>query len=134
MQTRCHNPNSEDYPNYGGRGIRVCERWRTDFAAFLADMGPRPSSRHSIDRFPNQDGNYEPGNCRWATAKEQQNNRRNNNFLTHAGLTLTITEWSLRTGLSRQTILHRLKRGQSVSRALTEPVNSKKSRKLGGAA
>lgn len=74
LRQRCHNPRARKFPDYGGRGIRVCERWM-DFAAFLADMGPKPSPAHSIDRV-NNDGNYEPGNCRWATPKEQSNNRR----------------------------------------------------------
>lgn len=74
MQQRCTNPARRDYPDYGGRGIRVCELWR-DFRNFLADVGPRPSPQHSLDRIDN-DGNYEPGNVRWATAKEQRANRR----------------------------------------------------------
>lgn len=74
MQQRCSNPNRPEYPNYGGRGIRVCERWG-DFELFLGDMGPRPGLEYSIDRI-NNDGNYEPGNCRWATKSEQQSNRR----------------------------------------------------------
>lgn len=75
MISRCYNPKSSDFQNYGGRGIEVCKRWRLSFEDFIADMGPRPSPDHSIDRI-NPDGNYQPSNCRWATAKEQMNNRR----------------------------------------------------------
>lgn len=74
MRNRCNNPRSHAYKRYGGRGIRICKRWDT-FPAFFADMGPRPSAQHSIDRYPNNDGNYEPRNCRWATPKQQANNR-----------------------------------------------------------
>jgi hypothetical protein len=73
MITRCTNPNTRHYPRYGGRGIAVCDRWRNSFENFLADMGERPDGT-TLDRYPNRDGNYEPGNCRWATAKEQATN------------------------------------------------------------
>ncbi len=75
MLNRCYNPNTPKYPNYGGRGIAVCDRWRHDFSAFLADVGHKPSPDHSLDRI-NNDMGYSPDNCRWATNSEQNNNRR----------------------------------------------------------
>jgi hypothetical protein len=76
MIQRCTNPNANKYPDYGGRGIQVCDRWKS-FVNFYADMGPKPEPKnlYSIDRFPNNDGNYEPGNTRWATAIEQAANK-----------------------------------------------------------
>src|SRR5690348_5920364 len=82
MKTRCYNPKNDGYAWYGGRGIRVCDAWLADFSAFYRDMGPRPSPAHSIDRI-DTDGHYEPGNCRWATQVEQQNNRRSNRRVTY---------------------------------------------------
>lgn len=119
LRGRCLNPNNEKYPLYGGRGITICERWN-DFANFLADMGERPSPKHSLDRI-DANGPYSPENCRWATQKTQQNNRRNNRLLTCNGETLTLMQWSERTGFKRETIERRLELGWPVERALSEP-------------
>lgn len=114
MLNRCDLPSQKCYPQYGGRGITVCERWRASFAAFLEDMGPRPSDGHSVDRIdPN--GNYEPGNCRWATSVQQNNNRRNNRRITHAGKTLTLAEWARELGVPLKRLWAWLKRGRTLA-------------------
>jgi hypothetical protein len=92
MLQRCRNKNDPGYKNYGGRGIAVCERWN-EFESFLADMGPKPSSKHQLDRIDN-DEDYKPENCRWATRIEQANNKRTNHFITMAGRTLSLADWS----------------------------------------
>lgn len=125
MKKRCNNPSHKSYKDYGGRGIRVCERWLNSFENFLSDVGERPSPKHSLDRFPDQNGNYEPDNVRWATIKEQQRNRRSNTLLTFNGVTLTIIEWSERTGLSKGCISMRIGYGWSVDKILTKPSKMK---------
>jgi len=110
MIRRCTNPKSHRWDSHGERGIEVCERWLTSFEAFCADMGPRPSSKHSLDREDN-DGNYEPGNCRWATRRQQALNRRDSVKLTIRDLTLTIREWAQRGRVSARTIGRRRERG-----------------------
>lgn len=121
IKRRCLNPKATNFHNYGGRGITVCARWLQSFQTFLDDMGPRPSRRHCIER-KNNGGNYEPGNCRWATYTEQNRNRRNNHLLTFRGETRTIAGWAEATGISRSTIQCRVARyGWDVERALTEP-------------
>lgn len=96
MIYRCYNATSNaSFPDYGGRGIRVCDEWRDDFAAFLAHVGPRPSPKHSIDRYPNNDGNYEPGNVRWATREQQIANRRAFQKHTHCIRGHALTEDNL---------------------------------------
>ena len=116
MLARCKDVNHKEFANYGGRGISVCDRWVAGFEFFLSDMGKRPAGT-SIDRI-NSDGNYEPGNCRWATSEEQAKNKKVTKTITHNGLTNTITEWGKILGIPRDRISLRLKRGKSVEQAL----------------
>lgn len=122
MLNRCRNPKYMYFSNYGGRGIQVCERWLI-FENFLADMGERPSLKHSIER-ENNNGNYEPGNCCWADRIQQGNNRRNNRVLTFRNKTQTLTLWSRELGIKYDTLLDRLSRGLSTDQVL-KPVNRK---------
>jgi hypothetical protein len=121
MKKRCHNPTADQYPNYGGRGIIVCEKWRNSYEAFLLDVGRAPSRRHTIDRI-NSNGNYEPGNCRWATPVEQSRNRRITRRLEIDGVVLPLTEWAEKTGVSADTIRKRLKHGWEPTMAVFTPV------------
>lgn len=107
---------------YLDRGIKVCQRWQS-FANFMADMGPRPSPQHSIDRI-NNDGDYEPGNCRWATLLEQQRNRSSNRLIEMNGEALPVTVWAERSGVPMQTAHARLRRGWQPTLALTAPVSA----------
>lgn len=118
MKQRCLNPRNKDYADYGGRGIRVCARWLTSFENFFADMGPRPFAKSTIDRYPDNDGDYAPFNCRWATRKEQNQNTRQTSFITAWGLTLSRAEWADRTGIPAETIRGRLRLGWSPERAV----------------
>lgn len=121
MVQRCTTPGHKAYPHYGGRGIKVCARWRHSFQNFYDDMGPRPGKGYSLDRIDN-DGDYEPSNCRWATQRQQMNNCRINHRLTFNGQTMTINQWAAKTGINNTTIHQRLKHGWSIERTLTEPV------------
>jgi len=123
MVQRCTNSAHPSYHKYGGRGIVVCNRWRA-YEAFISDMGKRPSPDHSIDRKDN-DGNYEPGNCRWATLVEQANNTRANRILEIDGVSETIADWSRKCGVKPNTIVTRLRAGWSPQRAIAEPTNEK---------
>ena len=120
MRRRCDTPSAKSYARYGGRGIRVCERW-ADFRAFLADMGRRPTAMHRIERIDN-DGNYEPRNCRWATPLEQARNRRNNRLLTFDGKTKGLSVWAEELGLSPEALASRLRFGHTTTVAFTEPL------------
>lgn len=117
MWKRCTSEKS--HRRYAGRGIRVCARWRS-FGNFLADMGPRPTPLHSIDRKDN-DGHYEPSNCRWATQSQQLRNTSRSRSLTFNGETLPLLEWCDRTGITEKALRHRIERGWTVERALTQP-------------
>ena len=127
MRQRCSNPATPCFPLYGGRGIKVCDRWQY-FENFLADMGLRPSGM-SIERI-NNDGNYEPGNCRWASARDQANNRRSNKRLTHKGRTQTIAEWAREVGISNLALAQRLRHGWTVAEAIERPLRSWPKRKF----
>lgn len=115
MIRRCTNPKSEQYANYGGRGIAVCERW-LKFENFLADIGERPRGT-TIDRYPNNDGHYEPGNCRWATATQQRRNMRTNRLVTYQGRTQALAEWCEQLGLNYAMVRSRLRAGSTPDRA-----------------
>lgn len=121
MIQRCEDPNCKSYPNYGGRGISVCERWRTHFPLFLADLGRRPTPWHTLERRDN-DADYEPNNCCWATRNEQNNNQRKTLLLCWRGQRHTIREWSDKIPMSYHALRHRIQQGWSVHRALTQPV------------
>jgi hypothetical protein len=118
MRMRCVNPNEPYYERYGGRGIRVCDRWADDFGAFIADMGPRPTPQHSIERI-NNDGHYEPKNCRWATPREQSLNTSRNRWLEHDGIRLTVPDWAKRIGVNEKTIRNRLRDGWPIATVLS---------------
>lgn len=128
MISRCDKPDHISYPDYGAKGITVCERWRNSVSDFIADMGPRPSRKHSIDRIDSA-GNYEPSNCRWASPKEQSRNTSRNRFITHNGETLTLAEWGERAGIKAGLIGSRLKAGWSLDDALTRAVGPTSRRK-----
>lgn len=130
IKQRCLNPRNKRYRLYGGRGIRICDEWarKGGFAAFLAHVGPRPSPKHSVDRIDNN-GNYEPGNVRWATQREQMRNSRINRNITAQGETLSLAEWSERTGLGVGCIASRISRyGWTEQAAVTTPVITEKHR------
>jgi hypothetical protein len=112
MKQRCTNPNTPHYPDYGGRGICVYEKWMNSFEAFLSDVGLRPSENHSLDRFPDNDGHYEPGNVRWATRKEQMENRRNSIVVEYKGDKKIVSQWAVILGVNHNMIMYHLKRGR----------------------
>lgn len=118
MIQRCTNSNRSDYAAYGGRGITVCESWRTSFAAFLADMGEKADGR-SLDRIDNDLG-YEPGNCRWATKHQQMQNTRHTRLITFSGQTMGLNAWAKKLGLNKESLSARLK-NWPLEKAMTHP-------------
>ena len=129
MKGRCYNPNNNRYQYYGARGITVCARWFDSYLNFLEDMGNPPTDKHSIDRI-DTNGNYEPSNCRWATSKEQANNRRKSRkhkihkdalTLTCNGVTKTVAEWLKESSVGKNAIRERLKRGWSHEDTIFKP-------------
>lgn len=118
MKQRCLNPKCKEYRHYGAIGVKVCRRWMKSFPNFLKDVGERPP-KMSLDRFPNRNGNYEPGNVRWATDEMQANNKNNNRKLTFNGITLGLSQWARRVGIRKTTIEMRLLRGWPLAQALT---------------
>lgn len=122
MNARCHNSGSTSYRNYGARGINVCDRW-ANFGNFINDMGERPPG-HSLDRIDNSKG-YSPENCRWATRKEQNRNKRGNRMITYKGETLPLVVWAERFEIKYVTLVRRLVLGWTVNEALETPINIK---------
>lgn len=129
MISRCHNPNARGYHKYGAKGVNVCRRWRDSYENFLADMGTIPDGM-TIDRIKNERG-YEPGNCRWATQKTQQNNRTNNRVIEFNGERLTVMQWSERLGIGRHTIVNRLRLGWPIEKVLSPVKHGRSGKPLG---
>ena len=122
MRDRCNNPKCRHFHRYGGRGIRICDRWES-FVNFLADMGERPAGKN-LDRIDGLKG-YSPQNCRWATPKEQRFNSSVVKVVTRGGLSLCLTDWAKKLGLNTGGIQERLASGWTEERAFTEPCNEK---------
>lgn len=126
MNGRCSNPKYKDYQNYGGRGISVCDRWKESFSNFYADMGDPPTKSHTLDRI-NNDLGYSPENCRWATSKQQNRNRRSNRWIEWNGEVKTMAEWGedprlTEIGINQAYLGNRIRDGWSIDSAMTTPI------------
>ncbi|PAQ00907.1 hypothetical protein CIT25_17730 [Mesorhizobium mediterraneum] len=121
MKSRCLNSNATGFDRYGGVGVTVCAQWLGSFEAFIADMGEKPTPEHSLDRWPDKSGNYEPGNCRWATKREQANNRKDNNVVVYRGRSVTVREIAAAAAVSRTAIVRRVGRGWDAAKAIETP-------------
>lgn len=118
MKNRCYNELSQDYKDYGAKGIIVCDRWRYSFENFFEDMGIAPSKEHSLDRFPNRAGNYELDNCRWATKKQQSENRDYCVMIEYKGISLNMTQWSEKFNFPVYHLINAKKREKSLAGVL----------------
>ena len=128
---RCRNPKNPNYPRYGAKGIGICDEWANDLFAFVKYIGPRPTPKHTVDRIETSKG-YEPGNVRWATVSQQQNNKKNNVNLTVNGRTQTAAEWAREMGINRTTIYNRIKAGYSDAEAVLTPATRSHRERAGG--
>lgn len=128
MKQRCYNKNNDFYHCYGGRGIKVCSRWRTSFENFLKDMGNRPIGK-SLDRFPNKNGNYSPKNCRWADQKQQTNNTRKNIIITHNGITMCQSDWNKKIGMGSSFMSIYRKQGKDMNWMLKRAAKIRRDRR-----
>jgi hypothetical protein len=125
IKQRCFNPLDSGFKDYGARGIKVCPEWMNNFAHFMRDMGPRPSRQHSVER-RNNDGDYEPGNCYWATMAIQRRNTRQTHMLIYNGKTQCLTDWANELGMSPTTLSNRIVRdGWNVEKALATPIQER---------
>jgi hypothetical protein len=130
MRHRCNNPGFRQFADYGGRGIGICERWNgvDGFAHFVSDMGNKPDG-NTLDRI-NNDGNYSPENCRWASPSEQHRNTRANRLITAFGETKPLIYWVEKYGIEFNTIQYRIKAGWDAERAVTEKPSASRRRKV----
>ena len=131
IKHRCYDKTYSGYARYGGRGIRVCDEWLKSYEAFLAYVGRKPTPKHQIDRWPNNDGNYEPGNVRWATAEQNTRNRKSGLFVEYRGETKCVAEWAEITGVTRYIIYQRLYRGWDMEKIISTPVGHYPTRNKG---
>jgi len=121
MIQRCENTNMDSFTRYGGRGIKVCDRWRVSFNDFLKDMGERPSREYSVDRIDNSKG-YDPSNCRWATRRQQCQNRASSRIITIGSESMCGAEWSRKSGIPYASMMSRIRKGWDVTKAIFTPV------------
>lgn len=125
MKGRCLDPNNISYKNYGGRGVTVCDEWLHDYPSFLKEIGKRPSKNHSVDRI-NNNGNYEPGNVRWATRKEQRRNSDRVHPVTINGITRLICDWAAVSGVPEESISARIRHGWDLKRSVFQPIQKRR--------